>query len=51
VKYEVRDIDEPRFAQELVQKTGQRGIPVIEVDGRVVTGFSAARYDELIGRA
>jgi glutaredoxin len=51
VKYEVRDIDEPRFAQELVEKTGQRGIPVIEVDGRVVTGFSAARYDELIGRA
>lgn len=51
VDYEERNIDDPRFAQELVEKTGQRGIPVIEVDGRVLTGFSAARYDELIGRA
>jgi glutaredoxin len=51
VDYEERNIDEPRYAQELVEKTGQRGIPVIEVDGRVLTGFSAARYDELIGRA
>lgn len=51
VDYEERNIDDPRFAKELVEKTGQRGIPVIEVDGRVLTGFSAARYDELIGRA
>jgi glutaredoxin len=51
VDYELRDVDDPRYAEELVQKTGERGIPVLVVDGRVVSGFNAARYDELIGRA
>jgi glutaredoxin len=51
VEYEERDVDDPRFAEELVQKTGERGIPVLVVEGRVVSGFNAARYDELIDRA
>lgn len=51
VAYEERNVDNPRFAAELFEKTGERGIPVIEVDGRVVTGFSAKRYAELIDRA
>jgi glutaredoxin len=51
VDYEERNVDEPRYAEELFRKTGERGIPVIEVDGRVLSGFSARAYDELIGRA
>ena len=48
INYEVRDIDRPENLAELVAKTGQKGIPVLDVGGRVVKGFSPGRYDELI---
>ena len=48
MSYELRDVDEPQNLQALVATTGRKGIPVLEVDGRVVTGFSARRYDELL---
>ena len=51
VDHEVRDVDDPRYAEELKRKTGSRSIPVIDVDGRVLTGFSASSYDKLIDRA
>lgn len=51
VAYEERDVDEPEVAAELLRKTGSRSIPVIDVGGRVLTGFSAGSYDALIGSA
>jgi glutaredoxin len=48
VDYEERNVDMPRYADELVQKTGRRSIPVIDVDGRVFTGFDPGAYDRLI---
>jgi glutaredoxin len=51
VEYEVRDIDDPRWAQELLKRTGRRAIPVLEVDGRIMTGFSASAYQKLIERS
>jgi glutaredoxin len=48
VEYELRDIDSPQNLEELVAKTGQRGIPVLDVGGRVVTGFSPEQYDSLL---
>lgn len=33
----------------MVQKSGQLGVPVIEVDGQVVIGFNRAKIDELLG--
>ena len=48
VNYEIRDIDIADNLNDLVAKTGQRGIPVLDVGGRMVTGFSPDRYDELI---
>ena len=50
IAYEERNVDDPRFAAELVEKTGERAIPVIEVDGRILTGFNASGYDQLIDR-
>jgi len=32
----------------MVQKSGQLGVPVIEVDGHVIVGFNRAKLDELI---
>ena len=51
IEYEERDIDQPRYADELLRKTGRRAIPVIDVGGRILTGFSASGYDEIIDRA
>ena len=33
---------------EMVEKTGQLGVPVIEIDGQVVIGFNEARIQELL---
>jgi glutaredoxin len=49
VDFEERDVDQPRYAEELRRKTGRKSIPVLDVDGRVVTGFNASTYDQLIG--
>ena len=48
VRYDLRDIDLPENLDELLAKTGQRGIPVLDVGGRLVTGFSPERYEELL---
>jgi glutaredoxin len=36
-------------AVEMVQKSGQRGVPVIDIGGNIVVGFDKARIDELLG--
>ena len=32
----------------MVQKSGQLGVPVIEVDGNIVIGFNRTRLEELL---
>jgi len=33
----------------MVQKSGQRGVPVIDIDGKIIVGFDKSRIDELLG--
>ncbi len=35
--------------EEMVQKSGQLGVPVIDVNGSVVVGFDQPRLAELLG--
>ncbi len=35
--------------QEMIEKTGQMGVPVILIDGEVVVGFDQSRLSELLG--
>ena len=35
-------------AQEMVRKSGQMGVPVITVDGKVVIGFDVRELDRLL---
>ena len=35
-------------AKEMIQKSGQMGVPVIIVDGEVVVGFDQGRLDSLL---
>lgn len=47
-----REVDVSRdasAARELVRRTGQMGVPVIEIDGRPIVGFDQPRIDALLG--
>ena len=35
-------------AQEMVNKSGQMGVPVIEINGKIVVGFDRPRIDALL---
>jgi glutaredoxin-like YruB-family protein len=38
-----------RKAEELVRKSGQTSLPVIEVDGEIVIGFDKRKLQKLLG--
>lgn len=35
-------------AQEMVRKSGQMGVPVIDIDGQIIVGFQPALFEKLI---
>ncbi len=37
-------------AKEMIEKSGQMGVPVIMVDGEIVIGFNQAKLDELLAK-
>jgi len=46
-----RDIDvskDQNMAQQMVKKSGQQGVPQIEINGRIVVGFNKPKIDELL---
>lgn len=49
VAYEEKDVTtDAALAQEMIDKSGQMGVPVILVDDQVVVGFDKPRLQELI---
>jgi glutaredoxin 3 len=51
VGYEEIDISRDRAAaQELVNKTGQMGVPVTLIDGQTIVGFDRAKLDQIISQ-
>ena len=51
VSFEERDVSRSQaYARELVQKTGQMGVPVTLFDGEVVIGFDRPRLEQILGR-
>jgi len=46
ISYKDRDVDsDPKAAEESVEKSGQRGIPVIDIGGDVIVGFDRPKID------
>ena len=37
-------------AKEMMEKSGQMGVPVIIINGEVVVGFNQAKVDELLAK-
>ena len=46
VKYEYRNVDENRdWLNESVNKSGQMGIPVLDIQGDIIVGFDRPKID------
>jgi glutaredoxin-like YruB-family protein len=50
-KIEFEDIDvsqDHEAAQEMIEKSGQMGVPVIDIDGKVIIGFNVPAIKEAL---
>ena len=51
ISYQDIDVAASReVAREMVQKSGQMGVPVILVDDELVVGFNQSKLDELLAK-
>ncbi len=49
VEFEEIDVSkDEKAAREMIEKTGQMGVPVLEVDGQFVVGFDKERISKLL---
>lgn len=37
-------------AMEMIRKSGQRGVPVVDIDGNIIVGFDQAKIDRLLAK-
>jgi len=42
------DID-PKAAQEMIKKSGQMGVPVIDINGKIIVGYDLEAFKKLLG--
>jgi glutaredoxin len=41
--------EDKEAAMEMIKKSGQRGVPVIDIDGNIVIGFDQEEIDRILG--
>ncbi len=47
-----RDVDvsrDPAAARDMQRRSGQMGVPVIDIGGRIIVGFDRQKIDQLLG--
>jgi len=47
-----KDVDVSRdraAARDMVRRSGQNGVPVLDIGGKIVVGFNRAKIDRLLG--
>ncbi len=47
-----RDVDvsrDPAAARDMQRRSGQMGVPVIDIGGRIIVGFDRPKIDRLLG--
>ncbi len=51
LNYEEYDVSKniPR-QKEMIEKTGQFGVPVIDIDGKIVIGFDKPKIDQMLSQ-
>jgi len=40
---------DPNTQQEMIEKSGQLAVPVIDIDGQIIVGFNQGKLKELLG--
>lgn len=49
IQYNEFDVSSDReAASEMVSKSGQRGVPVIDINGNIIVGFDKERIESLV---
>ncbi len=52
IHFEEVDVGENQEAlKEMVEKSGQMGVPVVDIDGQIVVGFDKDKISKLLGIA
>ena len=50
VEYEAIDVGaNPDKAQEMMEKSGQMGVPVVDIEGQIIVGFDKDKIDQELG--
>ncbi len=50
VKYKTIDVGkDPKAAQEMVKKSGQMGVPVVDINGKIIVGFDKTAFRKALG--
>jgi len=51
VAFEDKNVSNDRAAgQEMIAKSGQMGVPVIDIDGQIIVGFQPNAFEELLNK-
>ncbi|GAB4426818.1 MAG: glutaredoxin family protein [Anaerolineae bacterium] len=51
-KIKFRDVDvskDPVAARDMVRRSGQQGVPQIDIGGRIIVGFDRPKINQLLG--
>ncbi len=48
IDYEDKDISNPELASEMLKKSGQTSVPVIEINGEIIIGFDKGMIDKAL---
>ncbi|MDT8718943.1 glutaredoxin family protein [Clostridium sp. 19966] len=49
ISYDEINVSKDReAAKEMIEKSGQRGVPVVDIDGSIVVGFDKNKLNELL---
>jgi glutaredoxin len=50
IQFEVVDVSiSQSAAQEMISKSGQMGVPVLDINGEIIVGFNKGRIKQLLG--
>lgn len=50
--FDFQDIDvsfDQKLQQEMIDKSGQMGVPVVDIDGQIVVGFDREKIVQILG--
>ena len=51
LKYTEKDVSaDQKAAQEMIKKSGQMGVPVLDINGKIIVGFDPQEIIKMIGK-